>query len=135
MGQISPEEISYQQVHIHDDRSRDIVLSHIICLSLAFIAILLRFLSRHIGRVRREPDDWMIVAAFIFATGEVTCGLLAVHYGGGKHAILITDPIAFGKVVLATEVLYNPSIACVKFRSCSSINAYSHHGRFACTFT
>lgn len=115
MGQLSPEDVAFQKAHIHDDRSRDIIVSHIICLSLAFIAILLRFLSRHIGKVRLEPDDWMVVAAFIFASGEVACGLLAVHYGGGKHAILVTDPIAFAKVVLATEVLYNPSIACVKF--------------------
>lgn len=115
MGQLSPEEIASQQAHIHDDRSNDIIISHAICLSLALIAIVLRFLSRHIGKVRLEPDDWMIVASFIFASGEVACGLLAVHYGGGKHAILVTDPIAFAKVVLATEVLYNPSIACVKF--------------------
>ena len=115
MGQLPPQDIAYQQAHIHDDRSSDIVISHIVCLSLAFTAILLRFLSRHIGKVRLEPDDWMIVAAFIFASGEVTGGLLAVHYGGGKHAILLNNPIAFAKVVLATEVLYNPSIACVKF--------------------
>ncbi|KAL8747133.1 MAG: hypothetical protein Q9190_000956 [Brigantiaea leucoxantha] len=115
MVHITEADIAYQKAHVRDDRSQDIVVSHAICIALAAIAILLRFVSRRLGKVAVGADDWMIVAAFVFVTGEVIGGLLCVHYNGGKHAILLTNPAAFAKVVIATEVLYNPAIACVKF--------------------
>lgn len=45
---------------------------------------------------------------------QVAVGLLCVHYGGGKHAILLTHPQTFGKIVLAHLILYNPATALAK---------------------
>ena len=136
MVHLTPEDIAFQKAHIKDDRSNDIIVSHAICIAIAFVAVILRFVSRRVGNLKVSWDDYMIVAAFIFALGEVIGGLLgmqqlllfesclnlvannfvviAVRYGGAKHAILLKDPETFAKVVIATEVLYNPAIACVK---------------------
>ncbi|KAL9607133.1 MAG: hypothetical protein Q9167_007926 [Letrouitia subvulpina] len=91
MVHLTEADIKYQIAHIRDDRSQDIIVSHGICITLAAIAIILRFISRKLGKVRIGADDWMIVAAFVFEVGEVIGGLIS------------------------TEVLYNPAIACVKF--------------------
>lgn len=39
---------------------------------------------------------------------------LGVHYGGGKHAVLLKKPETFAKWVIATEELYNAAITAVK---------------------
>ena len=33
----------------------------------------------------------------------------------GKHAILLSKPVAFAKATLTTEVLYTPASTCIKF--------------------
>ena len=37
-----------------------------------------------------------------------------MRIGDGKHAILLKDPVQFGKLVLVTEVMYAPGFAAVK---------------------
>ena len=110
----SPAEIQYQHAHIHDDRSFNIVISHALCLPIAFVAVLLRFVSRRMVKASIQADDWLIVIALFFLAGEITGGLLCVRIGGGKHAILLTDPVQFGKLVLVTETMYGPGFAAVK---------------------
>ena len=80
MVQLTADDIAYQKAHIQDDRSKTIVVSHAICLSLAAIAVLLRFMSRKIGKVALERDDYMIFAALIFVSGQVTGGLLSASF-------------------------------------------------------
>ena len=76
MVQLSPQEIEYQKLHVHDDRSQDIVSSHAICITLAFLAVVLRFLSRKLGKIPIGADDWTIILAFVFGLGEVIGGLV-----------------------------------------------------------
>ena len=59
------EEIQYQEAHIHDDRSRDIVIPHAICIAIAAIAVLLRFISRRMCKASIQADDWMILIAMM----------------------------------------------------------------------
>lgn len=110
----SPAEIQYQLAHIHEDRSLDIILSHAICLPIAVIAVVLRLVSRRLIKDSIQADDWLIIVALLFAAGEITGGLLCVRNGGGKHAILLEDPLQFAKLVFATELMYDPAIAAVK---------------------
>lgn len=72
----APSEIQYQIAHINDDRASAIVISHAVVLPLAVVAVILRFISRRLCRARIEADDYMIIAALIFAIGEGTGGLL-----------------------------------------------------------
>lgn len=95
---LPPAEAKYQLEHVNQSRVKDIVSSHIACLIIAVIAVVLRFVSRRIAKTSLKADDWMIVAALIFAIGYITSVFLCVlNYGGGRHAILLKDPVNFAK--------------------------------------
>lgn len=61
----TPEEIQYQEEHVHDDRSGNIVTSHAICISIAAIAVLLRLIARRMCKASIQADDWMIMVALV----------------------------------------------------------------------
>lgn len=61
----TPAQLLYEQQHITDNRTPEMIASHVICLTLAFIAVCLRFLSRRIGRIDYMADDWWIVNALV----------------------------------------------------------------------
>lgn len=61
----TPAQLLYEQQHITDNRTPEMIASHVICLTLAFIAVCLRFLSRRIGRIDYTADDWWIVNALV----------------------------------------------------------------------
>lgn len=61
----SPAEIHYQMEHIHESKASNIIASHVICFVLACIAVVLRFISRRIGKNAIQADDWFIVAALV----------------------------------------------------------------------
>lgn len=61
----TPKEIQYQEEHIHDDRSGNIVTSHAICITIAVIAVLLRLISRRMIKASIQADDWMIIVALV----------------------------------------------------------------------
>ena len=65
MAAPTPAEIKYQIEHIHENRSPDIIASHVICFALACIAVTMRFISRRIGKNAVRADDWLIVAALV----------------------------------------------------------------------
>jgi len=112
---LSQADIDYQQAHINDDKQPDLYIAGIICLIAAYIFVGLRFLSRKLGGIKLELDDWCIVLALFFSSTFFASTFIYVHYGGGKHAILITKPVPFAKTLLAAEILYNPGIAFTKF--------------------
>ena len=61
-------EIEYQKAHVQDDRRPELVISVIVCLSLAYISVLLRILSRRLIQASLKADDWMIVAELVRST-------------------------------------------------------------------
>jgi hypothetical protein len=58
-------EIRYQQLHIEDDRSPDVIASIAICLPAAYLAVALRFVSRRVAGAKLLWDDWLIVIALV----------------------------------------------------------------------
>lgn len=114
---LPPAEAQYQLDHVNQSQVSNIVSSHIACLTIAVVAIILRFISRRMSKTPIKADDWMIVAALVFTVGYVTSVLLCMRellplnepmranefqgilkYGGGRHAILLKDPIKFAQV-------------------------------------
>ena len=63
----TPSQIQYQFQHIHDDRTKDIIISHAIVLPLAVLAVLLRFISRRLCKTQILADDIMIVVALVIS--------------------------------------------------------------------
>ena len=65
MALLTPVELQYQEEHIHDDRSGNLVTSHAICIAIAAIAVLLRLIARRMCRASIQADDWMIIFALV----------------------------------------------------------------------
>lgn len=65
MAAPSPAEIQYQFQHSHDDTSNQIISALAVCLGFALIAVLLRFVARHITRASLCGDDWTIIAGLV----------------------------------------------------------------------
>ena len=61
----TPEELQYQLEHIDEDRTGKIIAANVACLTIAFIFVGLRFLSRWMKRIKYEADDWLVVAGLV----------------------------------------------------------------------
>ena len=57
--------IQYQEAHIHDSRVSAIHVSAGVCLSVAYIVVILQVLSRRLGRISLQSDDWRIIAGLV----------------------------------------------------------------------
>ena len=65
MADISPSEIAYEKAHIHQSRQVNLAVSNGICLGIAYIAVLLRFISRRLAKTPNGKDDWWTWAALV----------------------------------------------------------------------
>lgn len=89
--------ILYQEEHIGDNKKPSLIIASAICLSAAYIAVFLRFVSRRVARNALGADDYTILVALFFTSIFVIVVLIGVHYGLGRHLILVTNGAAFGK--------------------------------------
>jgi len=110
----SPAEILWQEEHISDNKAPDIIAVNVICFFIACSAVAARFTARRIKKIAYGADDWLILAGLFVTLGVVITSLLGVRYGAGKHAILMEDPAAGAKVLLAAEVIWGCAISTVK---------------------
>lgn len=51
--------------HADEDRGPTLIGAYAACLSLAYVAVILRFISRRKSRNALLSDDWMCVAALV----------------------------------------------------------------------
>ena len=68
MDQSSPAaaaNIRYQEAHLSDSRVPNVIATIAICLPCAIGAVILRFVSRRLGRVPIKADDWWIVLGLV----------------------------------------------------------------------
>lgn len=94
-----------QLLDIYDSQVHAIVVSLAVCLPAAYIAVVLRFVSRRIGKVPLKADDWWLVVGLVsrrllsklpclgywtnlipsykqlFTSGFVACGTVVTHLG------------------------------------------------------
>lgn len=105
----------YQEGHINETKKPNLIAASAICLSAAYVAVGLRFLSRRLAPTPLGADDYTIVVALFFTSVHVAVVLVAVHYGLGNLAILVKNGAALSKSLLSAEILYNPAIATTKF--------------------
>lgn len=110
----SPAAIQYQLQHFNDDKSNQIIYSFGISLGFAIIAVLLRFLARHLNRASLGADDWTIVVGLFLAIGYVVGQSVGIYYGLGKHAVRVTDPVALARTINASVPFYISSLSATK---------------------
>ena len=98
---LPPKDAQYQLQHINDSGVTQIAASQLACICLAFMTIVLRFISRGMTKTGVGADDWFMLAAFLALLGFVTIVLLCTwRYHAARHAILLTEPIKFAQVCL-----------------------------------
>ncbi|KAL9028665.1 MAG: hypothetical protein Q9196_003008, partial [Gyalolechia fulgens] len=135
MAPPSPAELQYQRQHGHDDRSGEIIGAFGVCLGFAIIAVLLRFVARHLNRASLGGDDWTIVVGLVGPISEppgpqghhrsghaltslvdlVACyRLCCVSYGLGKQAVRVTNQVALARAINASVVCYISSLSATK---------------------
>lgn len=65
MSTLSKQEIEYELAHASDNRGPSLITAYAICLSLAYLAVILRLISRRKSRNAFLADDWMVVAGLV----------------------------------------------------------------------
>ena len=65
MADTSSNSLSTQQVLAKENKTADIIISHTICLVAAFVAVVLRLVSRRISKSPLKADDHMIVVSLV----------------------------------------------------------------------
>lgn len=61
----SPQVLQYQEIHKNDNKGPDIVASLAIMLTIAYIAVGLRFASRRMVQAKLLYDDWVMVVGLV----------------------------------------------------------------------
>ena len=62
---LPPDEAQYQLAHVHDSRKRSIAAAYIVCIPIVFLSVMMRFVSRRIGRTSYGADDWTMVLGLV----------------------------------------------------------------------
>ena len=63
----SPAEVAYMEAHRDQTLQPDLISSTAICMTAAYAAVVLRFVSRSIGKVSFGYDDVFIIIALVKA--------------------------------------------------------------------
>ena len=61
----TPAQLSYEYQHINDDAQPQLIVSHVVCFTLAILAVYGRFYSRRLAKIKYEWDDWLIISALV----------------------------------------------------------------------
>lgn len=62
---LSNTEIKDELARVHDDRSGIMIASSVTCIVAAIIAVILRLLTRRLGKAKILADDYLIITAFV----------------------------------------------------------------------
>lgn len=114
MAEPSPSEIAYEEAHINQSRQINIAVSNGICLGIAFVAVLLRFISRRLAGTINGADDWWAWIALTLFTLYIIAYSFNAHYGLGRHSILITNLKGFIISDILSALSYNTTIFAIK---------------------
>lgn len=64
-NRLPPEEAQYQLAHINDSKRAAIAPAYIISVPIIFLAVIMRFVSRRIGRTKYGADDWIMLVGLV----------------------------------------------------------------------
>ncbi|KAL8652546.1 MAG: hypothetical protein Q9210_002615 [Variospora velana] len=121
---------------LNDNRGPEITGSLAILIILATIAVVLRFVARHITQTSYGLDDWLMFFALVWEYGLATIfffgelrawanpsvlrahpGRLGLHYGLGRHILMLDldQATSFIKLFFATTCVFPVACAALKF--------------------
>ena len=107
MSSQDPTFVAYQQAHYRDDKRAGIIISNIVLLVLAYLAVLLKFLARRVAHTDFRSDDYWNWGSLVWSPSTsghadidrrqvvfnfYICGnFVLVHYGLGLHIIRVNS--------------------------------------------
>lgn len=62
---LPPEEAQYQLAHVNDSKRSAIVTAYIVSVTTSLLAVIMRFISRRIGRAEYGADDWIMLVGMV----------------------------------------------------------------------
>ncbi|KAL8824018.1 MAG: hypothetical protein Q9170_008272 [Blastenia crenularia] len=99
-------DIEYMEAHVKDTEIRGMIAVSMFGICIVVVAVALRFMSRRVVRAEIKADDWIIVLAAGLFISFATSICVAIHFGAGRHAILVEDPKALTEIVILATCLY-----------------------------
>ncbi|MCJ1350675.1 MAG: hypothetical protein MMC33_000656 [Icmadophila ericetorum] len=90
---------------------------------ISIVSVTLRLVSRKISNVKFWFDDWLILTAALVTTVNLACLIELVHYGSGRHIVVLPTEYLKPEMQWAfgTEINYVLSVTFVK---CSILCLY-----------
>ena len=61
----TPQQIQYMERHIDESKVPMMIIVSAVCLPAAYIFVVLRFVSRHVGLVKLNLSDWLTLVALV----------------------------------------------------------------------
>lgn len=114
------------------DRRSNIVATFALLLALSWVAVILRYVSRHLAAASYGIDDCLIIAALVFNTGFNALQIWATHNGSGRHQLWLSFAgfIKFNKIVIGSEICFALSVTAAKISLLYSYNRLFRTPRF-----
>ncbi|KAF7117557.1 hypothetical protein CNMCM5793_006609 [Aspergillus hiratsukae] len=134
----------YSPAYLAEDRRPALLSVAITFLVLSTSAVILRFVSRRIGRVGWHHDDIYIILGWIFYVALISVAMGDMHYGGvGLHQarVMAIDPVmlqTWAKFLLAIAFIYIVAVILPKLAVLSLyISIFNRHrvSRITCYVT
>ncbi|KAF1959197.1 hypothetical protein CC80DRAFT_545575 [Byssothecium circinans] len=114
----TPEQLQYMFEHAQDTKVPGLIACSVICIVAASLAVLLRFVARHSGKIKLRWSDWLILIALIFLYVYTAAVLCTIPYGMGRHVILVKDPKRLAIWMLVAETTLTLSVMAIKLSFC-----------------
>ncbi len=64
-------ELQYEREHYDETEVPALLASNLLFLSLAVVAVVIRFLCRWVSKIKYQYDDWFIVAGLVSASFDL----------------------------------------------------------------
>lgn len=91
-------DIQQRTVHQDDNKTSQVIAAQAVCIALAYIGLLGRFLAKRLARAGYGTDDWLALLAVFLYTATTVDGFICIWLGAGRHEDTLSDPTAFSKV-------------------------------------
>lgn len=90
---------AYQEAHINENQKTEIIAPSVIFLAIAYTALLLRYKSRRVSRLKFEADDWCVGLSLVGKVLPIVVAKsLTPHMDDHmfRHHLLFVDEIRYG---------------------------------------
>lgn len=62
---LSPSELAYQEAHASESLQANVIVGIVVCLTAAYISVILRFASRRLGKSPYGKDEVAVMIALV----------------------------------------------------------------------